>query len=56
MRIRFWIIPCLFLCLLAPSATAKQRKSHAGGKHPKANHPMSKVNKSHKPRTIKNKR
>lgn len=56
MRIRFWIVPCLCLFLLASSASAKQRKPHTAGKHPKANHSMSKVNKSSKPRTIKNRR
>lgn len=53
MRIRFWTIPCLLLCLLASSASAKQRPPHAAGKHPKPNHPMSKVNKSSKPKVIK---
>jgi hypothetical protein len=53
MRIRFWIIPCLFLSLLAPAASAKQRKPHPAGTHPKPNHPMSKYKKPKKQKTIK---
>lgn len=54
MRIRLWIVPFLFLCLLAPAASAKQRKPHPVGKHPKPNHSTSKARKSNKARTIKN--
>jgi len=53
MRTRFWIVSCLCLCLLAPAASAKQKKPHAVGKHPKPNHAMSKVNKAKKPKKIK---
>jgi hypothetical protein len=54
MRIRLCIVPCLCLGLLASVASAKQRPPHPVGKHPKPNHPMSKVNKSKRQRVIKN--
>jgi hypothetical protein len=52
MRTRFWIITCLLLILLVPSASARQRKPHPGGKHPKPNHPTSKL-KIKKPKKFK---
>jgi hypothetical protein len=53
MRMRLWIIPCLFLCLLAPTASAKQKKAHPVGSHPKPNHPMSKYKKPKKQKKFK---
>ena len=52
MRTRLWLIAVLFLSLLAPAASAKQRKAHPAGKHPKPNHPMSKY-KAKKQKKIK---
>jgi len=42
MQKRFWIITCLLLSLFVPAASARQRKPHPAGKHPKPAHPMSK--------------
>lgn len=53
MRMRLWIIPCLFLCLLVPAASAKQKKAHPAGSHPKPNHPMSKYKKPKKQKKFK---
>ncbi len=52
MRTRFWIITCLCFCLLVPAASARQRKPHPAGKHPKPIHPMSKY-KAKKPKKFK---
>lgn len=52
MRTRFLIVAGLFLSLLAPAASAKQRKPHPAGKHPKPSHPMSNY-KAKKPKKIK---
>jgi len=54
MRIHLWIVPCLFLGLLVPGASAKQRPAHPAGKHPKPNHSMSKARKSKRQKVIKN--
>jgi hypothetical protein len=52
MRMRFWIITCLLLMLWVPAASARQRKPHPAGKHPKPTHPMSKY-KAKKPKKFK---
>ncbi|MBZ5610616.1 MAG: hypothetical protein LAP38_20320 [Acidobacteriia bacterium] len=49
MRLRCWIVPCLTLFLLAPIASARSRKPHPAGVHPKPNHPTSKY-KAKKPK------
>jgi len=48
MRIRLCLVPALLLGLLTLPASAKQRKPHEAGPHPKPNHPMSKVKKQKK--------
>ena len=53
MRMRFWMVACLCLCLLAPFASAKQKKPHSVGKHPQPNHAVTKVKKSKKSNKIK---
>jgi len=54
MRIHLWMVPCMFLGLLAPAASAKQHSSHTVGKHAKPNHPMSKARKAKRQRVVKN--
>ena len=52
MRIRPFVTACLCLGLLVSTASAKQRKPHPAGKHPKPNHPVTKY-KAKKPKKIK---
>jgi hypothetical protein len=52
MRTRFWMLASLTLILLAPMASARSRKPHPAGTHPKPNHPVSKY-KHKKPKKFK---